>query len=361
MLQPYIPATINSSLKDLDVTDEVLYWYPWIADLKKQNKNVYLHLEAWWKLDGSYPDLPPPGYDYYITSGDVFMYHWPKQISQVVDGKIIHLLRAMPMDAEDTDRIKFLSCTMAHLQLNKLPKPVEITKDIKYKASALTSRVTQSKAIIFSALKSFLSDEEFVGSLNHKFVDSLAKNVHNWQMSGNEICDRHTKDFVANWLDKKIALPKDDMIEGSYNNSAYLNSALNFTQESYHYSYMVEDGRGYVEPGPWITEKTYKCLLSKTAFIPVGQMYSYHWLKTLGLRFDYGKLDLTFDEDPGNLTRLAKIVQLIESLKQWSAMDLYEMTRASTEYNYEYIQSNDFWNRCEATNQECYNYLTNLE
>ena len=119
-------------------------------------------------------------------------------------------------------------------------------------------------------------------------------------------------------------------------------------------------GHGYIEPGPFVTEKTWKCIISSTAFIPVGQMYTYHWLNTLGLKFDYGELNLDFDNDPGNLTRLEKIVKLIESLQSWSAPDLYEMTRLSTEYNAEYVTSKEFWNTCERTNESVYQLLGSL-
>jgi hypothetical protein len=356
-MHPYIPVAVNGPIQDIKITDEILYWYPWIVNLK--NKNTYLHLHAAWKLNGDLPDTPPSGYDYYITSGDSLMYKWPEKISKSVNGKIIHLISSMRMDAVNTDQIKFITYNHAHRRITRIPRPVVISKNIKYKASALTNRVTQSKAIVFSALTSCLSKQDFVGSLNYNH--NLLKNVHNWEMSGNAMCDKHTKNFIDNWLDKKVIMPNDDQIEGSYNNPAYLNSALNFTQESYHYSYMADStGHGYIEPGPFVTEKTWKCLVSKTAFIPVGQMFIYHWLKMLGLKFEYGELDLDFDNDPGNLTRLEKIINLIESLYKWSAMDLYEMTRASTEYNYDYVQSQDFWNFCEYSNTETYNYLANL-
>lgn len=356
-LHPYIPIQVNSSLQDLKITEEILYWYPWIGDLK--NKNTYLYLQAGWKSNGDLPDSPPSGYDYYITSGDSLMYKLPYKISKSVNGKIVHLISSMLMDVVNTDQITFIPYNHAHRRIARIPRPVEIVKDIKYKASALTNRITQSKIIIFSALTSLLGEQDFVGSLNH--AHALLKNVHNWEMSGNAVCDKHTKSFIDNWSDKTIKLPNDDQIEGSYNNPAYLNSALNFTQESYHYSYMTDSsGNGFIEPGPFITEKTWKCLVSKTAFIPVGQMYSYHWLKTLGLQFNYGELNLEFDNDAGNLTRLEKIVTLIDSLSTWSAMDLYEMTKESTDYNYNYVRSDNFWNHCEQSNAETYDYLSTL-
>jgi hypothetical protein len=180
-------------------------------------------------------------------------------------------------------------------------------------------------------------------------------------MSGNAVCDNHTKNFVSNWLDKKVSLSNDDGAEGSYNNPAYQNSALNFTQESYHYSYMTDTcGNSYIEPGPFLTEKTWKCLLSKTALIPVGQYQSYTWLAQMGMKFDYGELDLSFDNDSGNLTRLEKIVNLIESLNQWSAQELFDMTSDSCEYNYNHVLSKDFWAMCEKYNRPTIELLVNL-
>ena len=354
---PYIPAQVNSSLKDLTITEEILYWYPWIADLK--NKNTWLALAQGWKPNDSFPDIPPLGYEYYIVSGDSLMFGFAEKIAQSVGGKVIQLSGPLIESEFTTDLVRYVPYTADHYRLARMPTKWSINKNIMYKASALTNRITQSKAIIFSALTSLLNEQDFIGSLNH--AHALLKNVHNWEMSGNTVCDCYTKNFITNWLDKNITLPNDDRTEGSYNNPAYQNSALNFTQESYHYSHMIDyNGHGCIEPGPFVTEKTWKCLVSKTAFIPVGQMYTYHWLKTLGLQFDYGQLDLSFDNDAGNLTRLEKIVNLIESLNQWSAMDLYKMTRVSAEYNYEYVQSNDFWNLCERSNAETYKYLANL-
>jgi hypothetical protein len=347
---------INSSLKDLKITNEVLHWYPWIADLK--NKNIWLALAQRWKPDGSYPDIPPPGHEYYIISGDSLMFGFAEKISQAVGGKTIQLSGPIVGSDFTTDLVKYVPYTYTHRRVARMPINWPIIKDIKYKASALTNRVTQSKAIIFSALTGLLGKQDFIGSLNH--AHSAPKNVHNWEMSGNITCDKYTKDFIDHWLDKKVVLPNDDRIEGSYNNPAYQNSALNFTQESYHYSYMISNGKHYIEPGPFLTEKTFKCILSKTAFIPVGQYKSYSWLQQMGMNFDYGLLDLSFDQDPGNLTRLEKLVELIQSLNHWSAQDLFEMTRESCEHNYELVKSGEFWKNCENYNQPTYELLGNL-
>jgi hypothetical protein len=112
---------------------------------------------------------------------------------------------------------------------------------------------------------------------------------------------------------------------------------------------MQEGDRKYTLPGPHISEKTFKCLLGRTAFIPVGQYDVYRTLSDLGMKFDYG-LDLSFDQEPGNLDRLSKTVMLIQEVSQYSAIELYEMTQVSSEYNQELVLSGEFYNSCDRLN-----------
>ena len=351
-LHSYIPDFINIGLKNLEITNDILYWYPWISDLK--NKNIWLALAQKWKSDGSFPDCPPPGYEYYIFSGDSLMFQFAERVAQETGGKVLYLTGPLMPSDLSTDQVTYLPYTSDHRRIKRMPATWPINKNIKYKASALTNRISQSKVIVFSALKTLLGDDA-VYSLNH--AHALLKNVHHWEMTGNPVCDAYSKNFMQHWVDKKIFLDNDDKIEGSYNNPAYQNSALNFTQESYHYSYMTTNGKHYIEPGPFLTEKTWKCVLSKTAFIPVGQYQTYTWLQQMGMEFNYGSLDLSFDQDPGNLSRLEKIVDLIESLDQWSAQELFDMTRDSCEHNYEHVVNGNFWKHCEEYNQPAYKAL----
>lgn len=355
IIHPYIPVSVQGPIQDIKITDEALFWYPWIANIS--NKNIYLMLQAQWGPNGEYPDPPPPGYEYYITSGDSYMFGLPEYMAKHVDGKIIHLTGSIIPDSFDTDRVQYVSYNNAHRRISRIPRTPILSKNIQYKTSALTNRVTQSKAIVFSALKHYLG-KDCVTSLHHNLYGE--KNIHGWQLTGNHTCDFFLQQFQNQWLHTKLQLPQDDGIEGSYNNTAYQQAALNFTQESYHYSFTFQGGHSFIQPGPFVTEKTWKSLLSSTAFISVGQAYVYRWLRSLGLRFDYGPLDLGFDEDPGNLTRLEKIVTLIESLQSWSAHDLYAMTRDSTEYNAQYVQSSEFWKLCEGTNQSVNQLLGSL-
>ena len=200
-----IPLTVFGDIRTLNITKEMLYWYPWIDTIK--NKNVYLLLNLRWGPNGEYPPPPPPGYDYYISHGDSLMFGWPEHVINNVDGKIIHLTGALIPDSFDTDRIQYIPHNTAHKRIRGVAV-TDIDKNIQFKASALTNRVTQSKAIIFSALMHVLGEKHVVASLHHNLQSD--KNTHDWKSSGNSTCDHYLNLFREQWTDKKILLPQDD-------------------------------------------------------------------------------------------------------------------------------------------------------
>jgi hypothetical protein len=112
---------------------------------------------------------------------------------------------------------------------------------------------------------------------------------------------------------------------------------------------MMENNESYVYPGPDIDEKTLKCLVAGTPFVPAAQFDIYGTLSRLGLKFDYG-FDTSWDQDAGNLTRFQDICRLIDNLNQHSIEDIVDMTQESTRHNQEYIISGDFYKLCESKN-----------
>jgi hypothetical protein len=344
----FIPMEVRGKINDvLSLGSKVLYWYPWLSDLR--NTDTFVHLSANWGTNGSWPSNPDPGYQYYILSGDSGMPGWAEYVANLYNCPIFLISLPEVYTPSTHKQVSYVPNTYYHKQILKLKESIKLIskKNIKYKASALTSRLTQSKIVIFSALYRQLNTAG-VFSLNNTFE---LKNVHNWQTSGNKEIDELVDYFYNHCLGKNIRLPDDDGNSFSTNNSAFLNSAFNFTQESFHYSYMINGDKECIYPGPFLTEKTFKCLLSKTAFIPVGQYRSYRWLESMGMLFDYN-LNLEFDDDPGNLTRLNKLIKLIYDIDKFSAEDLYDMSRSSTEHNYHLIDSGKFFDCCERSNQQ---------
>lgn len=322
-------------------------WYPWLKEL--QGTNGFAHLAADWVNKG-WPQDPNPGFDYYILSGDSGMVGWDEHVANLYQKPVYMITLPEVYNAPVHHLITHIPIIYYHRQMSKLIKligPIR-QKTIRYKSSALTSRITQSKLIIFSALQQILGDQCFYSL--HNIFDS--KSVHDWALTNNSLLDGLTEYFKDNWLSRNIVINNDDGNALSIENPAYLSSSLNFTQESFHYSMMydAENDREYIYPGPFLTEKTFKCLLSQTAFIPVGQYRSYRWLENMGMKFNYG-LDLTFDDDPGNISRLSKLVSLIQSISQLTAQDLFDQTEKSTMHNHSIIETGEFFGNCERANQ----------
>lgn len=223
--------------------------------------------------------------------------------------------------------------------------PERQQRKITHKVSSLCNRITQSKLIVFTALMEYLGESECLVKLSQWLVE---KNVHFREPSGVKLLDDLSDIFYNKYFGRTY---KVDEFNNSHDNIQsinsnpwnpfYMNAALHFTNESYHYSLMSNGTENMIRPGPHMTEKTFKCLVAGTPFIPVGQFRTYANLKKLGLKFDYG-LDLSWDEDPGNLSRLVGIVNMIKSLSNYSANELTEMTKESTDHNTHMIWSGEF-------------------
>jgi hypothetical protein len=96
--------------------------------------------------------------------------------------------------------------------------------------------------------------------------------------------------------------------------------------------------------------------LGGTAFIPVGQFDVYRTLKDLGFQFDYG-FDQSFDMIAGDIDRLVAIVDFINYLDRFSAQELYDMTRLSSQHNQIWITSGEFYQVCEQQNLQQINKI----
>ena len=323
-----------------------------------QNPKVFFYLHTMWpSLEDKNYNLPP-GYDYYIVSSHMehIDFNWLKK--QDV-GPIYYLTDYNFYQDYNLPNVEFFQWMNYHNALDKMISwfGTDYKKNITHKASIFCNRITQSKMIVTTALLETLQKEELLISLSDWLEE---KNVHNWQPTGNSVLDELTNTFRNSYYGKKFKMDEwaNELNLQFYTADpkqiAYQNAALHFTNESFHYSLMGED----ILPGPHLTEKTLKCLLGGTAFIPVGQFDVYRTLETFGMQFDYG-LDLSFDQDPGNLTRLEKIVKLVNEVASIDKFDLYTQTKSSSQHNQDLILSGEFAKMCELINQTTLKTLIN--
>lgn len=295
----------------------------------------------------------PLGYQAYVIKTEGPNTEWVKKQAQLVDGPIFYC--CLPKDYGTFDHIPnvhFVPTVEWHYQLQTMAQTfgAEVKKDIKYKISALCHRGTQSKIVVLSALAQHIGLNQCLVSLHKVRADE----VHYWEPTDNPVVDQHTQYFLETFLNKSIYVDnftnRDHKQVHDFHHPAYLDSAININNESFHYSFIRNNNVNQINPGPFITEKTLKCLLSETAFINNGQFDVYATMRELGFEFNYG-IDLDYDTDPGNISRLASILDLIKTLSSYTADELYQQTRHSCLHNKDHIMSGAFYQRAEVVNQ----------
>ena len=328
---------------------QIHFGYEWIKKLP--DKKIYFALfQSWFNIH----DLPS-GYDYYIVSFHLEVVNIPWLKKQQVTGPIIILADGQGYNNK-IPGVCFLPFYYWHYQTQKMQDwfGIETKVTPKYKFSAVCNRVTQSKIWITTKLLETAKESSLI--VLNSWIEE--KNVHGWQATGNIKLDQLTQLFQQKYLSQEIKIDNFDNatqnkqnITGTPWQPLYQDCAVHFTNESFHYSSMVEDKKEYIWPGPFLTEKTLKCLLGGTAFVPVGQFETYRTLETLGLQFDYD-FDTSWDSDPGNLSRAESIINLIDNLNQFTVEQLVNKTQDSNKYNQNHILSGRFFDRCYKKNNE---------
>jgi len=278
--------------------------------------------------------------------------NWLKQ--QKVTGPIFVLFDGDHYNL-DLPGVYFLPFFYWHRQLHQMQNwfGFQEKTNPQYKFSAVCNRISQSKVWITTKLLEVARQSSLIVLNSQHFEE---KDVHNWQMTGNDVLDKLTKIFQDQYFGQDIKIDNFDdrtqniqRITGNPWQPLYQDCAIHFTNESFHYSTMTEDNKQYTWPGPFLTEKTLKCLLGGTAFVSVGQFETYKTLTDLGLEFEYD-FDLSWDSDPGNISRAESIVNLIELLSQADVDQLIHYTQHSSKHNQNWIKSNGFFKQCEKKN-----------
>ena len=147
------------------------------------------------------------------------------------------------------------------------------------------------------------------------------------------------------------------MANGNWQHAAYLDCAINLTNESVFNTYTQLNGKSTFLPWPYLTEKTWKPLLAGRPFVPVGQTNTLTSLKNLGLKFDY-QMDLSFDLIRQDFDRIINIYKLLEYLKNLTAIEIYNQTIQSCMYNLNHIKSGNFRTACDQVNDQSFEEIS---
>jgi len=350
-----VPLPFNGTIKEFKQRKNLHPGYNWI-NLLPDNKSVYLSLFKTHPI--SYNYNLPLNYDVYVVSFhlEAVDINWIKSQVSRVNSEIIVLFDGKSNNYT-LPRVRFLSYYYWHIQLHLMTewfgRPQNTTKKITHKASAFCNRITNAKLIVFTALAEYIGTENSMLVLNNRTLEK--DNVYDDEENIPKIIKTLSNKFFTEYYGNKYTVDNftDDLNQQKHTanpfHPAYQNCALHFTNESFDTSDIFKSSL-YLHPGPFITEKTLKCLLGGTAFIPVGQFDTYGELKRVGFKFDYN-LDTSFDSIEQDTDRLVAIVELIKTLQNVSMDELYKGTCESSEFNVAYVNSGEFYKECEELNQ----------
>lgn len=349
-----VPAPFVGTLSEFKKHKNLHIGYEWLT--KIDNPNVYLNLFECWiehDLDNSY--------NLHIVSFhlEAVNVKWLEQQSRKIDGQIIVLFDGSSNDYT-IPKVRFLPYYYWHIQLDRIFKWFNLydqptpNKNITHKASAICNRIQTNKLLVFTALAEYLNRDDSMLVLS----DWLGNDVY--KINYNEKLELLYELFFKKYFGQIIKIDDFTNKQNYQSHTAnpmqsYLqNCAIHFTNESFSTTALSLIESPYNNalrryPGPFITEKTFKCIAGCTTFIPVGQYDTYGCLERLGFNFDYN-FDTSFDSTMHDGHRLEKIVNLIESFVDVDCISLYNQTKSVTEQNYNYVKAKVFYNEIEKLN-----------
>jgi hypothetical protein len=123
---------------------------------------------------------------------------------------------------------------------------------------------------------------------------------------------------------------------------------INVTNETYCRS----DYRGWnipSTPGPYLSEKTWKALITGLAILPNGMPGTYIRLESMGFRMDW-PWPMGFDQELGDLDRLNKVIDVIEWILSQNEQDLISNIKSNCEFNFHHVRSRDFQKHIVSSN-----------
>jgi hypothetical protein len=201
-------------------------------------------------------------------------------------------------------------------------------KKYKYKFSSFSFKLRQSRALVTTLLMNYAHNQSLISwhkedqdnpiDRHEALIESLKTHYDfadlDWSVINKTILPDN-----FNWKKNTVLANTLDI-----DNAGYANTLINFTNETDSYGYYNDGKNEYIRPGPYLTEKTFKSLISGTIMISVGQPFIYNFLKNdykLPLHYI---MDLSYDNLKGDFDRLIGLRKLIETLSSTPLADIID-------------------------------------
>lgn len=139
------------------------------------------------------------------------------------------------------------------------------------------------------------------------------------------------------------------ILQSDWHHPAYVDCLFNCTNESIYNDLTMLDNVLHKLPAPYLTDKTWKPLLSGRPMIPVSQNGSLQALSDLGMKFVPEVMAV--DHSASEFCRIAEIWQKLDWILQTSIENLFDYTFESVNHNIHWIADGGFFKSCEQQNQ----------
>jgi hypothetical protein len=321
--------------------------YGWIPDTR-----CFLGINLQWPKF----DLPENYAQYFLSwHTEQFDLHWLRHQANCVYPRPILVANDGVVDASIfPDNVEFVQWITWGDQLDQLVNRFGVCTEPQlpeYKLSSLSFRVSQYKRFITAYLLNHADHKEIMLTYHGRL--GKQEDLHGYPKGFPwlDVLDLELTPTFINFNDG-YSLEKNKAVDnGGWTNPAFQDALINFTNESFHYSLSQVDGKPFLYPGPYLTEKTWKPLLAGRPFLAVGQYNTYQTLRDLGLRTDFG-FPIEFDQDSGDLTRIRDIFGTIDVILAAPVKDLYEQSLASVRHNAQMIKNGEFTQACYRQNEQ---------
>jgi len=346
---------ISNDIKKL--SDRSQLWYSeWILSLTKGKTFFGLN----WNWPNVFDSDPGGFYDTYVFSWHVeaWPHDWLKNFCEThADSQIIVIGEyAKPKKYFDLPNLKCLvyHCWGHLLQevLNYNQSQFVDFKKRKHVLSSLVNKPSYFKALTTAHLLMKHRDKDLIFSWNINKRGEICPSLN--FLDPEHLPSENLRplfDFYHSEL-KHQTFALDDFNDTRFSNyfsniPAYTDCLINITNETYSQSYH----NGTVLPGPFLTDKTWKPLLSGCALLSQGPRGVYSYLQKFGFVFDYS-WDIGYDQRHGDIDRFNYFLKTLDNVLQMPHDYLAQTLEKATKYNYEHIRSKEFFLQVKKINQE---------
>lgn len=348
VVDDFFETANNLESTQFQVQDTFKSIYGW-----SPNTSTFLGINLFWPTF----NLPLDYQQYFLSwHTEQLDLHWLKRQAEEVYPRPILVANDGIVDpAIFPDNVKFVQWITWGDQLDQLVKKFGMCETPvlpEYKISSLCFRVSQYKNYVTSYLLQHATPDELMLTY-HKEISKLA-DLHGYPQNLSWLDALDFTLLEPTWINFQDNFDWEKnrpVANGDWRILPYQNALVNFTNESWHYSFSEVNGQSFLYPGPYLTEKTWKPLLASRPFLSVGQYQTYQTLNRLGLQTNFG-FSTEFDQDPGDLTRIRDIFVSIDGILTTSIKDLYDQSYDSVVYNSRYIKNGDFNRACYQENEQ---------